>query len=111
MRFLCVLRLLAKRTVEEARAYFARVGTDILTHLAQLSSVGRELDASARLQVFRDFFRGDEPAAFSFDLKEHMKKGHNFKDWFCPDSLEFQKDHFRIGDRWGRVLYLQNYAS
>ena len=97
--------------MEEARAYFARVGTDILTHLAQLSSVGRELDAPARLQVFRDFFRGDEPASFPFDLKEHMRKGHSFKDWFCPDSLEFQKDYFRINNRWGRVLYLQNYAS
>ena len=107
----CLTISVAKRTVEEARAYFARVGTDIITHLAQLSSVGRELDATARLQVFRDFFRGDEPSAFSFDLREHMKKGHSFKDWFCPDSLEFQKDYFRINDRWGRVLYLQNYAS
>ena len=107
----CLTISVAKRTVEEARAYFARVGTDIVTHLAQLSSVGQELDDSARLRIFRDFFRGDEPDAFAFDLKEHMRKGHSFKDWFCPDSLEFQKDHFRINDRWGRVLYLQNYAS
>ena len=107
----CLTISVAKRTVEEARAYFARVGTDIVTHLAQLSSVGQELDDSARLRIFRDFFRGDEPDAFAFDLKEHMRKGHSFKDWFCPDSLEFQKGHFRINDRWGRVLYLQNYAS
>ena len=40
-----------------------------------------------------------------------MKKGHSFKDWLCPDSMEFQKDHFRLNDRWGRVLYLQDYAS
>ncbi len=52
----------------------------------------------------RDFFKGNEPAAFAFDLKEHMKKGHSFKDWLCPDSMEFQKDHFRLNDRWGRVL-------
>ena len=71
----------------------------------------RELDAAARLQIFRDFFKGNEPAAFAFDLKEHMKKGHSFKDWLCPDSMEFQKDHFRLNDRWGRVLYLQDYAS
>ena len=107
----CLTISVAKRTVEEARAYFARVGTDIVTHLAQLSSVGQELDDSARLRIFRDFFLGDETDAFAFDLKEHMRKGHSFKDWFCPDSLEFQKDHFRINDRWGRVLYLQNYAS
>ena len=38
--------------------------------------------------------QGSEPAAFAFDLQEHMKKGHSFKDWLCPDSMEFQKDHF-----------------
>ena len=91
--------------------YFSRVGTDLINHLSQLSSVGRELDAAARLQLFRDFFKGSEPAAFAFDLREHMKKGHSFKDWLCPDSMEFQKDHFRIDERWGRVLYLQAYAT
>ena len=101
----------AKKTIDEARTYFARVGTDLITHLSQLSSIGRELDAAARLQIVRDFFKGGEPAAFAFDLKEHMKKGHSFKDWLCPDSMEFQKDHFRLNDRWGRVLYLQGYAS
>ena len=101
----------ANRNIDEARAYFARVGTDLVTHLSQLSSVGRELDIESRLHIFRDFFKGDEPAAFGFDLKEHMRKGHSFKDWLCPDSMEFQKDHFRLNDRWGRVLYLQDYAS
>ena len=91
--------------------YFSRVGTDLITHLAQLSSIGRELDIASRLQIFRDFFKGNEPAAFAFDLKEHMQKGHSFKDWLCPDSMEFHKDHFRLNDRWGRVLYLQDYAS
>ena len=67
-----------KKTIDEARTYFARVGTDIITHLAQLSSVGRELDLDSRLRIFRDFFKGGEPAAFAFDLKEHMKKGHSF---------------------------------
>ena len=29
----------------------------------------------------------------------------------CPDSMEFERDHFRIGNRYGRVLYMQDYAS
>ena len=33
----------AKKTIDEARTYFARVGTDLITHLSQLSSIGREL--------------------------------------------------------------------
>lgn len=100
-----------KRGIDEARAYFDRVGTDLTTHLSQLSSKAEELNVAERLQVFRDFFRPDEPAAFPFDLKEMTRKGHDFRDWLCPDSMEFQRDCFRIGDKWGRVLYLQEYAS
>ena len=25
--------------------------------------------------------------------------------------MEFERDHFKIGDRYGRVLYMQDYAS
>ena len=101
----------AKRNIEEARVYFSRVGTDLLTHLSRLSSVGRELDLSQRLELFREFFKGGEPLAFPFDLKDFLRKGHHFKDWLCPDSLEIAQDHFKVDDRWGRVLYLQSYAS
>lgn len=100
-----------KKNIAEARAYFSRVGTDLLTHLAQLSSIGQELDLVTRLRIFRDFFKGAEPPAFEFDLRTQMKQGHSFKDWLCPDSMEFQPDHFKLNDRWGRVLYLQGYAS
>lgn len=100
-----------KKNIDEARTYFARVGTDITTHLAKLSSVSEELDAGERLQVFRDFFRAEEPSAFPFDIKAFAKKGHSFKDWICPESMEFKKDYFKINERYGRVLYMQDYAS
>ena len=29
----------------------------------------------------------------------------------CPDCFENERDHFRIGDRYGRVLFLKDYAS
>ncbi|WP_425459077.1 VirB4-like conjugal transfer ATPase, CD1110 family [Blautia obeum] len=100
-----------KKSIDEARTYFARIGTDIVTHLAKLSSTAEGLDAESRLQIFRDFFKGDVPQTFPFDLKQFAKKGTSFKDWMCPDSMEFERDHFRIGDRYGRVLYMQDYAS
>lgn len=100
-----------KKSIDEARTYFARIGTDIVTHLAKLSSTAEGLDAESWLQIFRDFFKGDVPQAYPFDLKQFAKKGTSFKDWMCPDSMEFERDHFRIGDRYGRVLYMQDYAS
>ncbi len=99
-----------KKNVDEARTWFSRVGTDLLTHLSRLSSVGRELDLPARLQIFRDFFREGEPAP-PFDWSGQARRGHSFKDWFCPDAMEFESDCFRIDGRWGRVLYLRDYAS
>ena len=99
-----------KKNVDEARTWFSRVGTDLLTHLSRLSSVGRELDLPARLQIFRDFFREGEPAP-PFDWSGQARRGHSFKDWFCPDAMEFESDCFRIDGHWGRVLYLRDYAS
>ena len=34
-----------------------------------------------------------------------------FADWICPQSMEFSKDCFKINERFGRVLYMQDYAS
>ena len=100
-----------KKNIDEARTYFARVGTDIIAHLSKLSSIGEELDAEQRLQIFRDFFRADEPQCVPFDMKAFAKKGSSFKDWICPQSMEFSKDCFKINERFGRVLYMQDYAS
>lgn len=100
-----------KKSVDEARTYFARVGTDIVTHLAKLSSTAEELDAGDRLQIFRDFFKAGDPPCFPFDLKASAKRGGSFKDWICPESMEFRKDFFKIDGRYGRVLYMQDYAS
>ena len=100
-----------KRNADEARSYFSRVGTDLVTHLAQLSSVANELTLNERLHIFRDFFKAGEQAAAEFNIHEHSKRGQHFKDWFCPDSMEFAADHFKLDARYGRVLYLQDYAS
>ena len=83
----------------------------LVTHLAKLSSVAAELSTSDRLRLLRDFFKAGQPPAFDFDLRGHAKRGHSFKDWLCPDSMEFAADHFKIDGRFGRVLYLQDYAS
>ena len=100
-----------KKNVDEARTFFSRVGTEIMTHLSKLSSAGEELDAGERLKIFRDFFREEEPPCVPFDLKAFAKKGHSFQDWIAPDSMEFAQDHFKINDRYGRVLYMQDYAN
>lgn len=100
-----------KKNVEEARQYFARVGTELMSHFSRLGSKCIELDATDRLRIFHDFFRIGEEADFRFHLSETMRKGHDFKDYICPDTFEFEKDHFRMGNFFGRVIFLREYAS
>jgi hypothetical protein len=102
---------IAKKSVEEARQYFSRVTTELSAHFARLGSRCIELDAADRLRIFHDFYRTNEEASFRFSLPETMRKGHDFKDYICPDTLEFEKDHFRMGGLYGRVIFLREYAS
>jgi type IV secretory pathway VirB4 component len=100
-----------KMNLKEARVYFRRVYADLSAHLARLGSKCIELDTTERLRLLHDFYRLGEESNFRFDLKETMRKGHSFKDFITPDVYENESDHFKIGTRFGRVLYLREYAS
>ncbi len=100
-----------RKSIEEARTFFDRVTADVTTRLSHLDAHSEELDAVERLRVLHDFYRTGEETEFHVDLRDLMRKGHSFKDSICPDSLEFKKDYFVMGDKFGRVLFLKEYAS
>ncbi len=100
-----------KKNVEEARSYFARMEVDLTSHFAALGAKCVAMTAAERLKVLNDFYHSGEESAFTFDIRDAAKKGHDFKDYICPDSIEKKADHLKIGDRFARVLYLKDYAS
>ena len=100
-----------KKNVIDARSYFSRTGTELENNFAKLNSKCVELDANERLRIFYDFYRVGEEDLYNFDIRTFMKKGHSFKDYICPNTFEFKSDYFKMGDRYGRVLYLKEYAS
>ncbi len=100
-----------KKSIDDARVYFSRVGAELITKFNRLGSKCTELDAVQRLRIIHDFFRTGEETYFHFDLKDRMRKGHSFRDYVCPDNYENHSDHFKIGNRFGRVLLLRDYAS
>lgn len=101
----------ARKNIEEARTFFKRVDVDLGKSFGRLDSGAKPLDNHERLRVFHDFFRPGEEQYFHFDLSETMKKGHDFRDYICPDGLQFKADHFELGGKVGRVLFLREYAS
>lgn len=100
-----------RKSVEDARNYFLRTGNGLISHFSNLGSKCEELDAQEKLHVLYSFYRAGEESQFCFDMKESARLGHSFKDYICPDTMEFERDHFKVGERFGRVLYLKDYAS
>ena len=102
---------ITEKNPEDARQYFHRFHASLSMQLGRLGSKCNELDAAERLRIFYDFYRSGEESSFAFDIKDNRRKGHSFKDYICPDSMEIQKDHIQIGDRYARVLFLKEYAN
>ena len=100
-----------KNSVEDARSYFARVGAELQLHFNKLGSKLLELDVTERLQILFNFYRIGEESFYSFNLEEHMRRGHSFKDYISPDSVEVFDDYFKLGDKYGRVMFLKDWAA
>lgn len=100
-----------KKNLAEARTSFRRITVELNKHFKRLNSVCVELDADERLRMLHNFYRMGEESSFSFDMIDNMKKGHSFKDYVSPDSFEFKKDYFKMGDKFGRVIFLKEYAN
>ena len=100
-----------KKSIDEARTYFNRTGAELINHFSKLGSKCIELDAVERLRIFHDFYRIGEENIYNFNMIKNMRKGHSFKDYICPNSFEWEDDYFKIGNKYGRVMFLKEYAS
>ena len=100
-----------RRSIDEARSFFARVGTELASGFGRLSSQLTELSSHDRIRILHDFFRSGEEQYFNFDLSQAMARGQDFRDSIAPDSLQFKSDHFIMGKKFGRVLFLKDYPN
>ncbi len=101
-----------RRSIEEARSFFTRVGSDLSIGLKKLSSRLYDLDNTERLRVLHDFFRIGEEEQFRFDFDQLARRGQSFQDTICPDSIQFHSNYFELSDnKVGRVLFLKDYPA
>lgn len=101
----------SRRSIEDARSYFSRVGSDLSSQFSRLGSKCSTLEAEDRLRLFAHILRDDVGDGFQFSLKDAMKRGHHFTDSTCPSGMAVKCTHFCTDGKYGRVLYLRDYAS
>ena len=100
-----------QRNHADAVDFFADKENLLRDHLKGLGSDCEALDAGKKLQLLQNFYRPEDSDSFAFSLEHGMQKGHDPRDYICPNSLEKYSDYLKIGDRFARVFYLKDYAS
>ncbi len=98
-------------SAESARSEFDRIGVELNAKFKAIDSYCLPMNATERLRVFYNFFREGEENSFSFDMHSKMRLGHDFRDYICPDSFEFNDSYFKMGDRYARAIFLKDYAN
>ena len=43
--------------------------------------------------------------------RKMARKGHDFRDYICPDYMEKHSDYMKLGEKYCRVIFLKDYAS
>ena len=100
-----------KRSYEEAKAYFNRIGEEIKILFAKLGSKFEEVSEKDKIRMLYDFFHRGKEDDFIYNRFLNAKRGHDFKISLAPQSIEFRSDYFKIDGRYGRALYLKDYAN
>ena len=100
-----------KRSYEEAKAYFNRVGEELKVLFAKLGSKFEEVSEEDKIRMLYDFFHRGNEDDFIYNRFLNAKRGHDFKIALAPQSMEFRSDFFKIDGRYGRALYLKDYAN
>ena len=100
-----------KHNIEEARRYFSRTEVDLSARLSALGSKCMPINAIERLKILHDFYNADEQESYTFDIAGSARKGHSFKDYICPDSMDMHSDFLKIGGRYARTLFIKDFAN
>jgi len=100
-----------KQDIDAARVYFNRIGAELTAKFKRLGSRCTELDANARLRLLHEFYRKGEEDFYSFNINEAARRGHDFRDYICPDRFSFKINHFEMGSRFGRVMFIKDFAN
>jgi len=98
-----------KRDLEEARAYFTRIGAELVANFARMDSKCAPLNGSDRLRILHDFYHQDSDADFACDFCEH--ECYDVRDFIAPEQFEFKRDHIKMGDKFARALFLKSYPA
>lgn len=90
----------------EAKGSFISLENETINNLRSMGSQASILSTKERLELMHDFYRPGHEGEFNIDLSTLRKQGITTKDVIAPDSFEFKRNYFRMGEKYGRALFV-----
>ncbi len=101
-----------RKNMADVKNWCNRMDSTFQSNFGKMGSEFTRLSTRERLRFLHDFYRPGRSSEFNnVDIDLIERKKHSFKDSICPDSMEFRRSHFKIGGRYGRVLFLREYPA
>lgn len=101
----------SKKKIEDARAFFNRIGNDLNARLSKIGSKCEPLTADDKLRIFHNFYRVGNEQNYNLDFEQLMNNGCDIRDYIGPDSMDFESDCMKINDKYCRTIFLRNYGT
>lgn len=95
-------------SMDEARNTFLRMERETQAVFKRMGSSISGLDLNERLELLHDVYRMGQEGYFTYDPKEHKRKGLITKDLIAADAFTFKRDHMIIGDKYARAIYIKD---
>jgi len=91
-------------SLAEARTTFTRLEAGVVDNMRRMGSKAQIMTVRNRLEGLHSFFRGGVGSKIDYDLLKDQ--GMTTKDIIAPDSFSFKMNHFTMGDKFARALYV-----
>lgn len=92
----------------EAEIKLEKAQKEVISNFKKAGSKATVMTVKERLEVLHDFFNPDEVGEFDFNEELINKRGEGSKDTIAPDSIEFCKDYFKIGNKFARGIFVKS---
>lgn len=109
------LRYELTKSYDEAETFFRNLEVSMKSFFYEFGSSLEPLNASERLKILRDVYRGEYDEEFIFDFKNAIEQHIDFKEVITPGKLDFDvSDRYFVSEyqgtkRYMSCLYLKEY--
>lgn len=94
--------------LESAQSELNRIELVLSSHLSNLGSNCYRLNVDERMSMLNSLISNKKDFEFSLNSNNLAE---NFRDDLAPHKVEFSKNYFRIGKKYGRSLYIGMYPQ